>query len=250
MDSIDRLSRQMFKAFVEGHSGSRTCGACYHRATGNHLPSREPDRQPIADAWFRLVDRGLIRPHAGVDLDSAGFMLTEKGRASRYHEGALDDPQPEIDHLRRTVGHAVDSIVECYLTEALKAQQAEHLISALIMVGIAGEQVTIVLAGWLAQRVQRSAAALSNPRSAEHRIEACIAAVEELRIAARKAQQQAPDLELVRVGLGTLAEAYRLTRNELAHPQAPPALSESHVELMLLSLLRDYLPAIYRLMAS
>lgn len=245
--SVEHLARRIFdwakrRAGTDGVHRIIEYLRCRNEFAGEHVDAAFELK--FDDAFFRLVERGLIRWREGASYSTGNWTFTERGRGSNFGDVLVDDPEPALADLRATVGHDLDPVLSGYLREALAAYRAQRLTSAQICMGVVAERAAILLEGWL---VQYTSLKTKSHRWASERLEECAKALAELK-------GKRPDLEKVIEALEDamtyLGEEYRATRNEVAHPILPPKPDDDLLAAQLRALVRTYIPAVYRLIES
>jgi len=110
-------------------------------------PEREDFEAAYQEAWYTLVRRGLIMPSwnrpTGKD-----FTLTSIGKSSMIEDDILilvDDAQEIVNELKEKISN-LDSVIEQYLLESLRACQEGLYISSVICLGAASERAIHCLA--------------------------------------------------------------------------------------------------------
>lgn len=240
--TIDQLARECFRYFRENGRPGEVSRYLDFNTVADALAGGRSS-QKFEDAWFRLVDRGLIRWRSGGDY-SQWYMLTERGRTSRFHELAIDGPDEELARLVSKTG-PLDAVLDAYLAEAIRALRVDLVFSAQLALGIAAEQVAYLLQAWLLSR--SNSKKLAHPPNAAALIDECIVELE----AVRKTRSGTPDEQAIRdmaEHMELLADVFRLSRNGVAHPKVVPEHSADSVATQLGAVLRTYVPALYEVL--
>ncbi|MBI1928944.1 hypothetical protein HYR99_32450 [Candidatus Poribacteria bacterium] len=110
------------------------------------IPLKELYCRNYQEAWSILLRRGLIMPAWGKE-QGHHFTITSVGEKSNFHDGILllvDDAQEIVNSVKRE--SALDSVVEQYYLESLRAYQEDLYIASVICLGAASERAIHCLA--------------------------------------------------------------------------------------------------------
>jgi hypothetical protein len=249
--SVEELSRHIFADFKRKPEGRRD----YRGMLRGWMPQGRSTsfvEEKWEEAWFLLVDLGLIRqtPDAIARRAYDDFHLTARGKKSRYHELAFDEPNRELEKLQKRLDAPLDPVIQSYLREALNTVRDGHLLSCQFSLGVVAERVARVVAAWLKPLgcAEKLISKVSERTNAEDVIDAVIAGLKEFKgERAEFAEVTGSMLE----ALESLAQTYRRGRNEIAHPNPhePPDPNEEFLRILAFNLLHTYVPQLYKLLA-
>jgi hypothetical protein len=232
---IPQLSREIFKRIKE-LQGPGFRFTCIQKKFVELPADKHPeDEQHFEDAWFRLVDRNLIRwwEH-GTVLGS--YHLTERGRISTYHQGVVDEPDEVIAAVEKETG-TLDPTIRQYLGEAFAAYHDQRLIAAQFFAGAVAERIVLMLHEWMHENA-RSPAGNAGRKNASELIEDLKARLKEL----KKKHKDLPQIGKLGDCIEDLAHAYRRDRNDAGHPVAVIEPKEESLSAMLQVMKHQYLP--------
>lgn len=242
--SVDQIARRMFA--VARHFGGGVRSSFSFRTVweavvaGNLSPQLEMKAE---DAFFRLVDRNLLRWTDGTPASFANYALTERGRASHFAEGSVDDPEPFIADVERKIGAPLDPVAKEYLREAVAAYHDGRLLSAQFCLGAVAERVAFLVRDWVADLIP-GGERLKKKVLVGQVVSALPAALSELQKA--RPEWEGPIQEFADC-LESCAGVYRRTRNEVGHPTEVRLIDDDEIAMMMSAMRRLYLPAAYRL---
>ena len=239
--SVDQLSRQIFGYIRHAIPGPRATFSfrdVQTRLVEGAIANEDGER--YEDAWFRLVDRNLIRFVEGRSyLDH--YTLSERGRASTYHDGVIDEPDPTVAALEMSIGCALDPTAKQYLREAIATFRDRHLLASQFCVGAVSERIVFMLRDWIDGKAA-SVAKITKVNKVGEIIDALTTGFEEL----RKVRADLPEIADLLGCIEHFAHAYRRSRNEVGHPSEVREVNEDELALMLTAMQRRYVPTAYR----
>ncbi len=241
-DTVTHLARRVLafiKRTAESNGAHRiTSWKKCHQEIGNAASVAKFD-----EAWFLLERRGYIHWHSGRDYDH-NYMLTARGQETKFDQGVIDEPHEMIAAVEKAIGIPLDEVIRENFEEAIAAFNDERMISAAITLGIVGERCARLLGKTIAPLVN-SGRKFTDRMSADDLIELCTEALEQL---AKSTQRD--EYHELHVAFGVLGHTYRLTRNHYSHPKKAHAPHPDEIAILLNSLRRVYIPALYRVLAS
>jgi hypothetical protein len=206
-------------------------------------PVAKNDENKYLDAWFRLVDRGLIRWREGPSA-LAHHSLTELGKTSRFDEGVVDDPEPSVNALETAIGQRLDAVIRQYFLEAVAAYRYGRLLSAQFCIGAVAERMVFLVRDWAADKMADGKTLRKRELVGEVITHTAEALVELKKV--RKEWTVAIDEFISYSKLG--AEVYRRSRNEVGHPAEVRMIDDYDVALLISTMQRRFLPAAYGLL--
>jgi hypothetical protein len=239
--SVDQLARLIFKQIKA--RGLHNYTSVWSELIGQALGKEAENKYD--DAWFRLVDRNLIRWSEGPDSQRAYYRLTERGKISRIEEGLIQDAEPSIGVVESTIRQSLDPVVKQYLREAIATFQDGRLLAAQFCLGAVAERLAFLLKDWMAGKTPADAK-VSKATIVSDLINRLIDALEELKKTTPAWAGPIGDL------LGCLescAHVYRTTRNEIGHPTEVRDVNEDELAMMITAMQRRYLVCVYAVLA-
>jgi hypothetical protein len=242
--SVDQIARRMFA--VAKYRGSRPASSFnFGDVWGSVIEGTlSPELQVKArDAFYRLVDRNLVRWDEGESAEKAYYTLTERGRSSRFDEGVLDDPEPFIGDVEGRIGRSLDPVAKEYLREAVAAYHDGRLLSAQFCLGAVAERLAFLARDWLAHMIA-DGGKLKKKDMVGQVVSALPAALLELR---KNRPEWTNQIDALGDCLASCADVYRRTRNEVGHPTQVREIDEDEVAMMMSAMRRLYIPAVYGL---
>jgi hypothetical protein len=239
--SVDQLARRIFKQIKV--RGRHNYSGVWSELIGQSLGLEAENKYD--DAWFRLVDRNLIRWSEGTDSQRADYRLTERGKISRIDEGLIQDAEPSIGVVESTIRQSLDPVVKQYLREAIATFQDGRLLAAQFCLGAVAERVAFLLRDWIAGKTQANAKVLK-AGSVSEVINRLIGALDELKKA--RADWEGPIADLLGC-LESCAHVYRRSRNEIGHPTEVRDVNEDELAMMITAMQRRYLGCVYAVLA-
>jgi hypothetical protein len=215
----------------------------FHASTGNAFDERQiPDqlKQLIAEAHFHPFRHGYIAPAAADNYNNHPTWL--KFNVTRSGREYFNDSEPIPEHARsyleflRQLVPKLDSVIDQYITEALKAFEREANFAAAVMVGAASEKAVYLLAASLlnALKPSRRRTALETALSKRQLFALldCVRKTIEDLSSGSPAPIPYSASEGVSAHLASLFEAIRTQRNDAVHPMYA-TVSASSVRLLL-----------------
>lgn len=237
--SVDQLSRHIFK-FLKWMQGDKSYPSVFGSiVVGAPSPL---GKKRFDDAWFRLVDRGLIRWEEGPNARHH-YMLTERGESSRYGEGTVEDPEPSIAAVEGAIGKALDPVIKQYLQEAIATFHDGRLLASQFCIGAVAERVTFLVRDWITDKIQDGAKLAKKTKVGEI-IDGLTAGLTELKKARPDIAELADLLDCVE----HFAHAYRRSRNDVGHPTEVRDVNEDELAVLLTAMQRRYLPCAYKVL--
>ena len=246
--TTSELTRLIFQLIKEGQSNPK---AIIDHLLPSFARNRNLDvelekfENKFQEAWATLLRRGLIMKSVKVrDWGEAGqFQLTSIGRKSDFADGIfilVDDAQEIIHKLKEKIP-PLDSVIEQYFLEGLRACQEGLYISSVICLGAASERAIQCLAE----------AVIKYDSSYQSNIEKKTKISELTRYLSENINgifKSIADGELrstLRDKLEGIARIYRLNRNEAGHPDNLPQDWGREEQENYLNQFRRYITTIY-----
>jgi hypothetical protein len=244
--SVDQIAREVFG--LAKHLGSGVGSTFGYRDIWGRLivGSVGPDLETkVDDAFFRLVDRNLVRWFQGDMARFANYALTERGRSSHFADGKIDDPEPFVGEIERKIGRALDSVAKEYLRESIASFHDGRLLSAQFCLGAVAERIAFLVRDWIVD--------LTPSGKKLKRVELVGQVVTGLAVALAELRKARPDWgsQVAEFAdcLESCAGVYRRSRNEVGHPTEVRMIDEDEVAMMMSAMRRLYIPAAYRLLS-
>jgi len=243
--SIDQIARQMFA--IAKHFGS-DYGSPFNvqaiRARLIAVPLSRELETKVQDAFFRLVDRNLVRWSEGSQATAAHYVLTERGRSSQFADGTIDDPDPVIGDVESRIARPLDPVAKQYLRESVAAFHDGRLLSAQFCLGAVAERIAFLVRDWVVD--------LTPAGEKLKKVEFVGQVVSGLPIALLELSKGRTDwaeqIDEFTECLEACAGVYRRTRNDVGHPTAVRQIDEDEVATMMSAMRRLYIPAAYGLL--
>jgi hypothetical protein len=244
--SIDQIARRMF-AVAKQHGAGVRSSFSFRTIWEAVVPGNLNGELEMKgeDAFYRLVDRNLVRWTEGTQASFANYALTERGRSSHFADGAVDDPEPFVADVERKIEGPLDPVAREYLREAVAAYHDGRLLSAQFCLGAVAERVAFLVRDWIADLTPEGER-LKKKVLVGQVVSALPAALVELRKA--RPDWESPIEEFADC-LESCAGVYRRTRNEVGHPTEVRLIDDDEIAMMMSAMRRLYLPAAYRLIA-
>lgn len=239
--SIDQLARSIFKQ-VKSRGGLLNYAEAWQSMVAE--PVGPEAKRQFDDAWFRLVDRNLIRWSEGLPLTRAFYQLTERGRSSRFEEGVIGDPDPAIGALEVAIGQTIDPVIRQYLREAVATFQDGRLLASQFCLGAVAERAAFLLRDWIEGKTPGGA----KVAKATWVSEVIGLLTKELEVLKKgRLDWEAPLGDLIDC-LESCAHVYRRSRNEVGHPTEVRNVDEDELAMMITAMQRRYLVCAYRVL--
>lgn len=239
--SVDQLSRRLFQ--VAQHLRHFNYIDLWARLVAGRVPNG-PLETKVDDAFFRLVERHLVRWSEGPQATAAHYVLTERGRTSRFGDGAIDDPEPFIAEIQTRIGSPLDPVLRQYLEESVACFHYDRLLSSQFSLGAVAERVAFMVRDWAVELVQ-DGDKLNRLELVGHVVTALPKALEQIK---KGRPDWSPQVEAFSDCLESCAGVYRRTRNEVGHPTVVREIDEEELTVMLKAMRSRYLPAAYDLL--
>jgi hypothetical protein len=244
--SVDQIARQIF-ALAKHYGSGVPPGAFAFRMIYENLIAGLLSPQleaKVEDAFFRLMDRNLVRWHEGNNAIFANYSLTERGRSSHFADGKIDDPDPLVGDIERKIGCPLDAVAKEYLRESVAAFHDGRLLSSQFCLGAVAERVAFLVRDWIVDLIP-AGNKLRRLTLVGQVVSGLPTALAEL----HKARAEwASQIDEFADCLESCAGIYRRTRNEVGHPTEVRLIDEDEVAMMMSAMRRLYIPAAYRLL--
>lgn len=240
--TVDQISRRIFSLLP--HLGDHFSQPLVRQRL--FIGSLGPDLdRKVVDAFFRLQDRNLIRWWGGDSSVTANYMLTERGRSSRFGDGVIDDPEPFVGDVEARIAMPLDPVIKQYLTEAVTTFHYGRLLSAQFCLGAVAERVAFLVRDWLAPLVPsgKKLESIELVGQVVAALPKVLADVKKERADWERQIDAFTDL------LESCASVYRRSRNELGHPTEVRSVDEEETSVMMSAMRTRYIPAAYALLA-
>lgn len=203
--------------------------------TGGGWPiKKEPQfDKKFAEAVHILFQKNLIMKDPSQHSDDF-VVLTSKGEITAYDKVifTFSSTNKIIQHIKKDIPN-LDQVVEVYYAESIKAFQNELLISSAFTLGASSERAIYLLAEAVKNYLNNKAdtkAFQDSEWSIKKLNEYTVDRLRRIKSNFRDKQDLFFEID---VKFNTLFTYYRLTRNEVGHPDRVPSLDKHELELNL-----------------
>lgn len=198
---------------------------------GLSIKEQEDFAKKFAEAVVTLRSKGLIISEPGQKSDDF-VILSTKGEQTNYTEFSISiTPADEIIAAIKSDIPNLDAVVEAYYKESIRALQEDLLLSSAFALGVSSERAIIILSEAIRDFINEETDR-KQFEDAERSIKKLRNySIERLNNIRRKYPTEKDLFKDIDSKLETYFTYYRLTRNEVGHPDQVPKLDSDVLKL-------------------